>query len=786
MELLKKITILDGAMGTMMQRRIKNLGSCPESAIFEHPGILKGIYREYIEAGAEIILTNTFGANGHKLAAAPCTVDEVVPAAVALCKEAAAGSGVLTALEIGPVGELLRPMGTLGFEEAYDLFSQQVRLGAEAGADLLYIETMSDLQEARAAVLAAKENSSLPVFCTMTFDRDMRTFSGNDAASVALTLSGLGADAIGINCSLGPREIYPIMAELSRWTSLPLIVKPNAGLPKLSGGETSYDISKEEFAEGMERFVELGVTLFGGCCGTTPEYIRLLSERLRGRACAGRGKRKFFAVCSARRTVEIEGIRVIGERLNPTGKKRLKEALYAGDLDYIVEQGVAQTAAGADILDLNVGIPGIDEAAVLSDAVLNLQSVVDAPLQLDSSSPEAVAAGLRLYCGKAIVNSVSGDEKTQDEIFPLVRKYGAAVVALTLDKSGIPQTAEERLAVAEKIIKRAGEFGIPREDVFVDCLTLTAGAEQKIALETVKAVGLVSGLLGVKTTLGVSNISFGLPAREEINRTFLAMAISAGLDLPIMNPNDRAMSDTVAAARLLKNFDSGGTEFIARFSQTPKNTAPEPEKGEKCLGHAIENGLRAEAAACVAALLQTRAELSVIEGELMPALDLVGRRYESGEIFLPQLMRSAEAAKSAFEVIRESYRQKKIETETRGKIILATVFGDIHDIGKNIVRAVLENYGYSVIDLGRDVPKERVIDAVRKSRARLVGLSALMTTTVESMRDTIAAVKAAEPDCLIMAGGAVLNEEYSAAIGADYYAKDAQQAARIAKRVFGT
>ena len=778
-------------MGTMLQAKGLPVGATPELTALEHPEWLLDIHRAYVEAGAQILYANTFGANREKLSHCGKTVEEIVPAAVALAKEAAQGRA-LVALDIGPTGQLLEPTGILDFETAVDIFAQVVKAGAAAGADLIVIETMTDLQEARAALLATKENSSLPVLVTMTYEATGRTFLGCSPAAAALTLEGMGADAIGVNCSLGPREMPPLVEELLQWTTLPIVLKPNAGLPHPDG--SGYDITPQEFAHRLAQLTDLGVQVFGGCCGTTPEYIALLRQALEGRSVKQIPRHVPAAVCSGMQVVPIDRVRVIGERINPTGKKRMKEALKAGDVDYMLGQALEQTEAGADILDVNVGLPEIDEAEMMVRTVKALQGVTEAPLQLDSTDPKVLEGALRVYCGKAIVNSVNGEDAILDAILPLVKKYGAAVVGLTLDEGGIPKTVQARMDIARKILDRALSFGLRKEDVYIDCLTLTVSAEPEGAVQTLEALRRVKTELGLKTVLGVSNISFGLPARPLVNQNFLTMAMSAGLDLPILNPNVEAMMAAVRCYHLLTNVDENAREFIAAYGSAQVSTsitttgtaAPSPAAGGKRdLTEIVLTGLKGEAGPATKALLETREPMDIVDNILIPALDRVGADFEQNKVFLPQLIQSAGAAQAAFEVIRDTLAQKDGGTVSRGTVVLATVKGDIHDIGKNIVKVLLENYGYTVIDLGRDVDPAAVVEAARKHEAPLVGLSALMTTTLKSMAETIAQLHSASLPCKIMVGGAVLTPDYAQEIHADFYAKDAKESVDIAKRVIG-
>ena len=775
----------------MLQAKGLAMGEAPELAALEHLDWLLEIHRAYVEAGTQILCANTFGANREKLARTGKTPEQVIGPSIAVAKQAAAGRA-LVALDLGPSGQLLEPTGILAFEDAVELFKEEVREAVKAGADLVMIETMADLQEARAALLAVKETCDLPVMVTMTYEERGRTFLGCDPASAALTLEGLGADAIGVNCSLGPREMPPLVEELNRWTTLPIAIKPNAGLPDPGGA--GYDITADEFAQSMAELTRLGVKLYGGCCGTTPEYIAKLKKALEGRGIQTIARHVPAAVCSGSRTVAIDRVRVIGERINPTGKKRMKEALIQGDIDYMLGQALAQTEAGADILDVNVGLPEIDEAAMMVRVVKGLQGVTDAPLQLDSTRPEVLEGALRVYCGKAIVNSVNGDEESLSAILPLVKKYGAAVVGLTLDQNGIPQSAQARVEIAQRILKRALSYGIRREDVYIDCLTLTVSAEQAGAAQTLEALSRVKSELGLKTVLGVSNISFGLPARPLVNQNFLTMAMTRGLDLPIINPNVDAMMAAVRSYHLLMNIDTDARDFLAAYAGAQvsgtvvtagERAAVSPSGGERDLAQIVEAGLKGEAGEAVRRMLEQRSPMEIVDQVLIPALDKVGADFEAGRVFLPQLIQSAGAAQAAFEVIREKLSGQPGQEKGKAPIVLATVKGDIHDIGKNIVKVLLENYGYPVIDLGRDVDPKRVLQAVREHKAPLVGLSALMTTTLGSMADTIQLLRQEGVPCKVVVGGAVLTPEYAQQIGADFYARDAKESVDVARQVIG-
>lgn len=780
----KEHIILDGGMGTMLQNSGLEIGGVPELLNITNPELLISIHKKYIDAGADVIYTNTFGANSYKMKDTGYSVEELIASAIENARKASEGTKTLVALDVGPIGQLLEPTGTLSFEKAYDIFKQIVTAGKSA--DVIVFETMTDLLEIKAAVLAAKENTNLPIMCTMTFEKNMRTFTGCGVSNMALTLEGLGVTAIGVNCSLGPDELLPVVKEMAQWTTLPLIVKPNAGLPDPLTNE--YNILPEEFSGYMCDMADIGVKIFGGCCGTTPDYISVLCEKLDGRKYVHRNVTVPTAVCSASETVLINQPRIIGERINPTGKKKFKEALINHDIDYILNQAIEQTHAGAEILDVNVGLPEIDEKSMMVDAVKAIQGITDAPLQLDSTIPEVLEAALRIYCGKPIVNSVNGEDESLDTILPLVKKYGAAVVGLTLDKDGIPKSADKRFDLAVKILNKAMEYGIPKENVFIDCLTLTASAEQDGVIETLNAVKRVKDELGLKTVLGVSNISFGLPNRERINHTFLALALENGLDLPIINPNISAMSGTVRAYRLLKSIDKNSKEYIAAYNNEQGNkensTSANQDNKNISLEYAIENGLKNDGARITKELLESKEPMEIVNKCLIPALDKAGDQFEKGTIFLPQLILSAEVAQAAFGVIKDYISSKSDESVSKGIIVIATVKGDIHDIGKNIVKVLLENYGYTVIDLGKDVDYQTVVDAVKKYDAKLVGLSALMTTTLVSMEKTIELIHKNNLDCKIMVGGAVLTPEYAMQIGADYYSKDAKESVDIAKEIF--
>lgn len=777
----KEVLILDGAMGTMLQQFGLKPGSLPELMNLTDPGAVTEIHRRYVAAGAQVVSANTFGANALKLDPLGQTPKEVIAAAIACAQKSGAD---FIALDIGPLGQLLAPMGTIRFEEAYELFRQQIVAGAQAGADLIIIETMSDLYEAKAAVLAAKENCSLPVFCSMTFEEDGRTFVGCDAATAAITLGGLGVDALGANCSLGPAGLRSVVKDLLKYSPVPVILQPNAGLPRFCNGEAVYDTTPEQFAAEIAEMVRAGVAVVGGCCGTNPDYIAALKRKMENFTIISHPKPIYTACTSGTGTVFLDKrTTVIGERLNPTGKKRLQEALRAEDFNYLVGEAIAQAEAGSDILDLNVGLPELDEPAVLARAVQEVQAICPLPLQLDSADPVAIEAAVRVYNGKPVINSTSGKQSVMDQIFPIAQKYGALIVCLTLDEDGIPETAEARLAIAKRIRGEAAKYGIEPQDLIIDCLTLTASAQQEQVSETLKAVELTSRELGMHTILGVSNVSFGLPQREILNAAFLAAALGAGLSAAIINPLAPKYRETVAAFRVISGEDKNAAHYTAAYAGQA-TALPAAAVLKASIGDLIRQGRREETAAKVGVLLETMSEMEVIDGELIPALAKVGELFEKGEIFLPQLMQAAQAAQSGFSLIRSHLLDSKQPQSSKGKILLATVHGDIHDIGKNIVRLLLENYGYEIIDLGKDVPPQVIVKAIREHDIRLIGLSALMTTTITSMKNTIAAARAEGVDCTFFVGGAVMSERYAQFVGAQYYAKDAMAGVAIARRFF--
>ena len=789
----KEVLYFDGGMGTLLQEKGLQAGELPEIWNLTHMEEVIEIHRDYFEAGSDIVLTNTFGANALKFQDSEYELEDIVTAAVIHVKEAAYlgvhdDREVYTALDIGPTGKLLKPMGDLDFEDAYQAFAQVMRWGEAAGADLIHIETMSDTYEMKAAVLAAKEQTSLPVFATMIFDEKGRLLTGADVRSAMAMLEGLGVDALGINCGLGPEQMLPIFQEIVSHTSLPVIVKPNAGLPKQKDGAVYYDVTPKEFVRVMEKIVDGGAAVIGGCCGTTPGHIRNMTESFGRRAVKKVDHKEETVVSSYGGAVVLNDCPVvIGERINPTGKKRLKQALKEQDFDYILKEGIRQQELGAQILDVNVGLPDIDETAMMREAVSRLQSITSLPLQIDTVDPEALESAMRIYNGKPMVNSVSGKQESMDQVFPLVKKYGGVVVGLTLDESGIPDTAEGRIRIAGKIIKEAEKYGIRKKDLVIDVLTMTVSSDPGSARVTLEALRGVKEKFGVATVLGVSNISFGLPNRAALNANFYTMALEAGLDAGIINPASEDMMCSYRSFLALTGQDPNFEGYIGRYGGTEASETGKkhPEtSGEMPLGAAIEKGMKKEAAWAAEQLLKEQDSLSIINRYLIPALDRVGKGFEKGTVFLPQLLMSADAAKQAFYVLKEAMPAQKEGEKDRPKIILATVKGDIHDIGKNIVKVLLENYSFDVLDLGKDVPPEDILKKAVDEDVKLVGLSALMTTTVASMEETIRLLRREKPDCRVMVGGAVLNQEYADMIGADFYGKDAMQSVYYAQEIF--
>lgn len=800
----KELLFFDGGMGTLLQERGLAPGELPETWNLIHPEKIREIHRSYIEAGSDIVLTNTFGANALKFHADGFSLEETVKRAVQLVSEAAEEAGtkseeagdkgrrrIYTALDIGPTGKLLKPMGNLDFEDAYDAFKEVMVWGEEAGADLIHIETMSDTYELKAAVLAAKENTSLPVFATAIYDERRKLLTGADVPSVIALLEGLRVDAVGINCGMGPEQMLPVLEEYVKYSSLPIIVKPNAGLPKQKDGRTYYDVSPEKFAEYMEQIVSRGASMIGGCCGTTPEHIRAAVQRCRGKKISEPEEKDYTIISSYGQSVLLgEGSKIIGERINPTGKKKFKQALKEHNLEYILREGISQQDNGAHILDVNVGLPDIDEPAMMKETVQALQSVVDLPLQIDTVDAEAMEQALRIYNGKAMVNSVSGKQDSMDKVFPLIKHYGGVVIGLTLDEDGIPADAEGRVRIARRIVEEAAKYGIRRKDIVIDALAMTISSEPEGAKITLETLRRLRDEVGVKTVLGVSNISFGLPSRPVINAAFYTMAMMNGLSAGIINPLSEDMMKAWYAYHALMGLDTNCESYIEHYSSmqtlgSGKESAAESVRGDAIsLQDSIKKGLKEDAANITAELSKTQDPLDIINTELIPALNYVGDGFEKGTVFLPQLLMSAEAAKSAFAVLKDKMDKSGEVQEKIGTIVLATVKGDIHDIGKNIVKVLLENYSFDVIDLGKDVPPEQISDVVTEKKIRLVGLSALMTTTVVSMEDTIRLLREKAPWCKVMVGGAVLNQDYADLIGADFYGKDAMQSVRYAQELF--
>lgn len=776
-----EILFFDGAMGTMLQSRGLTAGELPEMWNITHSEDIYEVHKSYVDAGADIISTNTFGANPFKLNRDIKLLDDIISSGMSIAKRANPNGYV--ALDIGPLGKLLAPYGDLPFDDAYNAFSEVVKSGAKAGADLILIETMSDVYEAKAAVLAAKENSDLPVVLTFAFNENGRLLTGADVETVAYMFEGLGVDALGFNCGLGPKEMLNLIPKLSESVSIPIVVNPNAGLPVSVNGKTVFNVNPQEFAKMQEKVYECGAAILGGCCGTTPEHIRETAKLLKGRKTVQLLTKKVTAVTSSSKTVFFgEKPVIIGERINPTGKKLLKEALRNNDIDYILREAVAQTEKGADILDVNVGLPEIDEPQMMKSAIVAIQGISNLPLQIDTSNTDAMEKALRYYNGKALVNSVNGKEESLSAVLPLVKKYGAAVVCLTLDENGIPDTPEGRIKIAEKIIARAEEYGIARENLIIDALAMTISTGADNARITLDTIDYLRNKMGLHTVLGVSNISFGLPAREHINSVFFANALERGLSAGIINPLSDSMMTAYRSFNALHGLDKDFTEYISAYAA--EKPVPISTGSTITLKEAVIKGLLEDSYNSAKELLKDNAPLDIINNELIPALDTVGTGFEQGKLFLPQLLISADAAKRGFDAIKEHMLEKGTVNESRGDIIVATVKGDIHDIGKNIVKVLLENYGYNVIDLGKDVPPEVIAESAIKNGVKLVGLSALMTTTVCSMEDAIKLLRA-KTDCKIMVGGAVLTEDYARAIDADFYAKDALSAVRIANTLFG-
>ncbi len=789
-ELLNKRRIyFDGGMGTLLQQRGLAAGERPEMWSITHPDVLTEIHLQYLNAGSNVISANTFGANCLKFT----NLEQIISSAINNARRAVElfegdKSDCFIAFDMGPTGKLLEPAGDLPFSKAVDIFAENVRLAEKYGADLIIIETMNDSYETKAAVLAAKENSSLPVFVTNVFDEKGKLMTGADSKAMIAMLEGLGVDAIGMNCSLGPRQMLPRVKEYVEYSSLPVIVNPNAGLPRSENGATVFDINADEYAEIMREIALLGASVLGGCCGTTPEYIKKTVEKTKDLPFVPAVKKDYTLVSSYTHAVEIGNEPIlIGERINPTGKKRFKQALRERDIQYILSEGIAQQERGVHILDVNVGLPEIDEEEILTASVKAVQEVIDLPLQIDTVKVSAMEKAMRIYNGKPMINSVNGKKESMDAVLPLVKKYGGVVVALTIDENGIPETAEGRFAVAEKIIKECEKYGIGRKDIIVDPLAMAVSSDERSGRVTLDSVELIRKRLGVKTGLGVSNISFGLPARASVNALFLAMAFERGLNCAIMNPDSAEMMQSYYTYRALKGYDEGCLDYIGFASDvtvnTAKNTSGQKTQGSTdTLYYCIVKGLREKAYEKALELLKAEKPLEIIDSHIIPALDAVGKQFEEKTLYLPQLLMSAEAAGKAFEAVKTAINTEG--TASKGEILVATVKGDIHDIGKNILKVLLENYGYKVTDLGKDVPAEVIVKVAKENNIRLIGLSALMTTTVEAMKETIELLRREFPEAKVMVGGAVLTKEYADMIGADFYAKDAMGGVRIAEELF--
>lgn len=785
----KELLFFDGGMGTLLQAEGLQPGELPETWNIERKETIRKIHQSYFEAGSDIVLTNTFGANALKFHDENCSLKAIIDAAVENVRFGAKagirdGRDYYVALDIGPTGKLLKPLGDLSFEDAYEAFKEVVQYGEKAGADLIHIETMSDTYEVKAAVLAAKENTNLPVFATMIFDDKGKLLTGGDVPSVVALLEGLRVDALGINCGMGPKQMLPILPQIAQYTSLPIIVKPNAGLPKQRDGQTYYDVTPDVFAKQLQEIVKAGACVIGGCCGTTPKHIRAMISACKDLEMTKPTFKNHTIVSSYGKAVELGDMPVIiGERINPTGKSKFKQALKEHNLDYILKEGITQQDKGAHILDVNVGLPDIDEVVMMKEVVRELQSVTSLPLQIDTVDTEAMEQAMRIYNGKPMVNSVSGKQESMNAVFPLIQKYGGVVIGLTLDENGIPKTAKGRLEVAGKIIEEAKKYGIDKKDIVIDVLTMTISSEPNGAKTTLEALKMVRDTYGVRTALGVSNISFGLPSRPVINANFYTMAMQNGLTAGIINPSSEDMMRSYHSYCALMNYDTNCENYIAHYgNQEPaKTTVPAGQQID--LKTAIEKGLKEDAYQTTVALVKTKEPLEIINTYLIPALDTVGKGFEKGTVFLPQLLMSADAAKSSFAVLKEELEKNGGEEKEKEKVILATVKGDIHDIGKNIVKVLLENYSFEVIDLGKDVAPECIVETVLEKEVKLVGLSALMTTTVVSMEETIRQLREKAPDCKVMVGGAVLNQEYADMIGADFYGKDAMQSVYYAQKI---
>lgn len=778
----KERLFFDGAMGTMLQKNGLSAGEIPETWNITHRDIVYAIHKAYADAGCNIIKSNTFGANALKFKGTDYTVEEIVTSAIDIAKTAVSGKDkTFVALDLGPTGKLLKPYGELPFETAYELYKQQVIAGKKAGADLVLIETMGDTYEIKAAVLAAKENCDLPIVVTMIFDESGKLLTGSDIKTAVFMLEGLGVDAIGFNCGLGPRQMLSLLPELLKYSSTPLVVNPNAGLPECVNGVTFFNVTPEDFANDLKELAEMGVSLLGGCCGTTPEHLKEAVKLCKDIPVLPVKQKSITAVTSYSKTAVIgERPIIIGERINPTGKKKLKAALVSGDSGYIFSEALSQVECGADVLDVNVGLPEIDEPKVMCDTVKGIQGITNLPLQIDTSDPAAMEQALRIYNGKPLINSVNGKKESMEKIFPLAKKYGGVVVCLTLDEGGIPESAEGRIKIAEKIINTAKEYGIDKKDLIIDTLAMTVSTGAENAKRTLQALSYVRNTLGVNTVLGVSNISFGLPKRDNINAAFFTLAMGSGLSAGIINPKSDSMMNAFYSYCALNGYDENFETYISKTS----DSAPTAKNDKTDLKTAVINGLSGAAGENARELLKTEQPLDIINLYLIPALDIVGKGFEDGTIFLPQLLMSADAAKAAFDEIKASIPAEANGSEKKNKVVIATVKGDIHDIGKNIVKVLLENYGFDVIDLGKDVDPEIIVDTAIKEKVKLVGLSALMTTTVVNMEETIRLLRKRYPECKVMVGGAVMTQDYADRIGADSYAKDAMGAVRYAEKLF--
>lgn len=794
-DLITRPLIFDGAMGTALQKKALKIGALPERLCITDSKTIVDIHLSYLNAGSDIISTNTFGANALKLGD---DVTHVISAAVACAKEARAiylnqnpiQTNKYIALDVGPLGVLLSPMGTLSFDAAYDYYKEQAIAGENAGCDLILLETFTDLYEAKCAILACKEHTKLPVLCTMSFEATGRTFTGTDVETMVAVLEGLGTDAIGFNCSFGALEMLPLVRDAVKLTRCPIMVQPNAGLPKVINQITVYEKNLDVFKEMMNSYLELGVSILGGCCGTETEHIKIIKCAVEAHPYAGERRRAYVPVprvASYSQTVNFgDRTIVIGERINPTGKKRLKEAILNRESDYILREAILQVEQGADILDINMGVPGIDEPSVMREIVTRIQSVLNVPLQIDASKVSSIEQGVRYYNGKPIINSVNGKRESLNQVLPIAKKYGACVIGLTLDESGIPSDAQGRFEIAQRIVNEAVKIGIPKENLFIDCLALTASAQQADVIETIKTIERVKRELQVATVLGVSNVSFGLPAREGINQSFLTLTLYAGLDAPIINPGHPHMMQAIAATEVLLNIDVNAKRYIETYGNMPKveNAVVTEEDPVTAFMYAIRNGLIDQAKQGIERLLLEKEPMEIVDKIIIPSLNQVGTEYENGKLFLPQLMQSAETVQAAFEILKTRLLEVGGAPINRGKVILATVYHDVHDIGKNIVKVVMENYGFQIFDLGKNVPPQVVVENCLKYDVKLIGLSALMTTTVVSMKETIHLLREKCANVTIVVGGAVLSEDIAHEIGADYFAKDASEMVKIATRFF--